>query len=108
MHRDLNTDIALSFRVILSLISLCGSYIEVTMPMSNSFYGYSLIVTFFMLFLHAWSQPTPYFYDKTCPNLQDIVRNEVQKAFNRQNRMAASFVRLHFHDCFVNVSLSIK
>ncbi|XP_030955663.1 peroxidase 59-like [Quercus lobata] len=72
------------------------------MTMSNSFYGYSLIVTFFMQLLHAWSQLTPNFYDKTCPNLQNIVRNEVQKAFNEENRMAASLLRLHFHDCFVN------
>nr|POE75891.1 peroxidase 59 [Quercus suber] len=55
-----------------------------------------------MLLLHAWSQLTPNFYDKTCPNLQNIVRNEVQKAFNKENRMAASLLRLHFHDCFVN------
>nr|XP_023880350.1 peroxidase 59-like isoform X2 [Quercus suber] len=72
------------------------------MTMSNSFYGYSLIMTFFMLLLHAWSQLTPNSYDKTCPNLQNIVRNEVQKAFNKENRMAASLLRLHFHDCFVN------
>uniref|UniRef100_A0A7N2KLI7 peroxidase n=1 Tax=Quercus lobata TaxID=97700 RepID=A0A7N2KLI7_QUELO len=72
------------------------------MTMSNSFYGYSLIMTFFMQLLHAWSQLTPNFYDKTCPNLQNIVRNEVQTAFNKENRMAASLLRLHFHDCFVN------
>ncbi|XP_075636050.1 peroxidase N-like [Castanea sativa] len=95
------TEIALSFRVFLSFDQLCEA-IEVSMTMSNSFYGYSFILTFFMLLLHAWSQLTPNFYDKTCPNLQNIVRNEVQKAFNKENRMAASLLRLHFHNCFVN------
>ncbi|XP_065627295.1 peroxidase 59 [Quercus suber] len=72
------------------------------MKKSNSFYGYSLIMAFFMLFLGARSQLTPYFYDRTCPNLLNIVRYEVEKAFFKEIRMAASLLRLHFHDCFVN------
>uniref|UniRef100_A0A2N9IP04 peroxidase n=1 Tax=Fagus sylvatica TaxID=28930 RepID=A0A2N9IP04_FAGSY len=75
------------------------------MMKSNSFCGYSLIITFFMLFLGArsTSQLTPNFYGKTCPNLFTVVKNEVQKAFDKENRMAASLLQLHFHDCFVNV-----
>ncbi|KAK7856262.1 peroxidase 59 [Quercus suber] len=72
------------------------------MEKSMSFYGYSLIMTFFMLFLGARSQLTPNFYERTCPKLLSIVRNEVQKAFNKEIRMAASLLWLHFHDCFVN------
>ena len=82
--------------------------IEVTMKKSNSFYGYSLIMAFFMLFLGARSQLTPYFYERTCPNLLNIVRYEVEKASFKEIRMAASLLWLHFHDCFVNVSLSIN
>ncbi|KAM3693053.1 hypothetical protein ACJW31_08G136300 [Castanea mollissima] len=71
-----------------------------------SFYGYSLIMTFFMfglfLFLGARSQLTPNFNESSCPKLLSIVRNEVQKAFNKEIRMAASLLQLHFHDCFVN------
>ncbi|GMY21125.1 peroxidase 59-like isoform X1 [Fagus crenata] len=48
------------------------------------------------------SRLTPKFYGKTCPNLFTVVKNEVQKAFDKENRMAASLLRLHFHDCFVN------
>ncbi|XP_075633912.1 peroxidase 59-like [Castanea sativa] len=72
------------------------------MEKANSFYGYSLIMTFFLLFLGVWSQLTPDFYESACPNLQDIVWYEVEKAFFEENRMAASLLRLHFHDCFVN------
>ncbi|KAG4942456.1 hypothetical protein JHK85_047102 [Glycine max] len=38
----------------------------------------------------------------SCPNLSKIVRREVQKALMNEIRMAASLLRLHFHDCFVN------
>nr|POE75893.1 peroxidase 59 [Quercus suber] len=58
-------------------------------------------MTFFLLFLGVWSQLTPDFYESACPNLQDIVWYEVEKAFFEENRMAASLLRLHFHDCFV-------
>lgn len=44
------------------------------------------------------------FYSTTCPNLLKIVRKEVQNAVKTETRMAASLLRLHFHDCFVNVS----
>ncbi|KAI5665906.1 hypothetical protein M9H77_15759 [Catharanthus roseus] len=42
------------------------------------------------------------FYDKTCPNLTKIVRYGVWSAIANDTRMAASLLRLHFHDCFVN------
>ncbi|GMY28938.1 peroxidase N-like [Fagus crenata] len=75
---------------------------EITMKKSNSFYGYSLILAFFMLFLVARSQLTTDFYNTTCPTLLTIVRKEVQNAIKTEMRMAASLLRLHFHDCFVN------
>ena len=81
--------------------------IKITMKKSNSFYGYSLILAFFMLFLAARSQLNTDFYNKLCPNLRTIVRTQVQNAIKVETRMAASLLRLHFHDCFVNVSSSI-
>lgn len=42
------------------------------------------------------------FYYGTCPNLEKIVRYGVWSAIANDTRMAASLVRLHFHDCFVN------
>jgi peroxidase len=42
------------------------------------------------------------FYYNSCPQIQDIVRSEIRKAVAAEARMAASLVRLHFHDCFVN------
>nr|CAD1834861.1 unnamed protein product [Ananas comosus var. bracteatus] len=43
----------------------------------------------------------PQFYDRTCPKAQEIVRSIVVKAHAQDPRMAASLLRLHFHDCFV-------
>ncbi|XP_021714589.1 peroxidase 72-like [Chenopodium quinoa] len=43
----------------------------------------------------------PQFYDHSCPQLQQIVKSIVAQAVARDRRMAASLLRLHFHDCFV-------
>ncbi|CAN1170993.1 Peroxidase 59 [Linum perenne] len=42
------------------------------------------------------------YYASTCPKLGQIVRREVMNAIKAETRMAASLLRLHFHDCFVN------
>ncbi|GFQ04926.1 peroxidase 72 [Phtheirospermum japonicum] len=41
------------------------------------------------------------FYNKTCPKAQEIVKSVVENAVKNNPRMAASLLRLHFHDCFV-------
>ena len=46
------------------------------------------------------------YYKETCPFVEDIVRRQVEIAVLRDPRMAASLLRLHFHDCFVLVYLS--
>lgn len=46
----------------------------------------------------------PQFYDHSCPKAQEIVKYIVAKAAAKETRMAASLLRLHFHDCFVKVS----
>ncbi|KAG7969806.1 hypothetical protein I3843_07G050100 [Carya illinoinensis] len=43
----------------------------------------------------------PQFYDHSCPNAQQIVKSIVAEAVAKEARMAASLLRLHFHDCFV-------
>ncbi|XP_058079537.1 peroxidase A2-like [Magnolia sinica] len=42
------------------------------------------------------------FYSTTCPNVSTIVRGVITNALQSDPRIAASLVRLHFHDCFVN------
>jgi len=43
----------------------------------------------------------PHYYAKSCPRAEQIVASVVQKAVMKETRMAASLLRLHFHDCFV-------
>ncbi|PIA52804.1 hypothetical protein AQUCO_01000578v1 [Aquilegia coerulea] len=43
----------------------------------------------------------PQFYEHSCPKAQEIIKSVVAKAVEEDARMAASLLRLHFHDCFV-------
>ncbi|XAR50803.1 Peroxidase [Bertholletia excelsa] len=60
-----------------------------------------LFITCLLVF-SAQGQLSPNFYGTSCPNLQTIVRNAMTQAVNKEPRMAASILRLFFHDCFVN------
>ncbi|GLJ28608.1 hypothetical protein SUGI_0563780 [Cryptomeria japonica] len=44
----------------------------------------------------------PDYYLCNCPEAEAIIFSGVQKAVAQEPRMAASLLRLHFHDCFVN------
>ncbi|CAN8231845.1 unnamed protein product [Cochlearia groenlandica] len=44
-------------------------------------------------------------YRNTCPEAESIVYSWVETTVLQDPRMAASLLRLHFHDCFVNASL---
>ncbi|KAJ6387790.1 hypothetical protein OIU77_026377 [Salix suchowensis] len=72
------------------------------MKRSSCYNGYSLFLTMLMLCVVSRSQLTTDFYSTTCPKLLQTVRKEVLKAIKSETRMAASLIRLHFHDCFVN------
>jgi len=47
------------------------------------------------------AQLSPTFYANTCPGAAAAIRTIVRNAVTAEKRMAASLVRLHFHDCFV-------
>lgn len=46
----------------------------------------------------------PEYYQFSCPQANDIVLSVLEKAIGKEPRMAASLLRLHFHDCFVQVA----
>jgi len=44
------------------------------------------------------------YYASKCPTVFDIVRKQMECSVLSEPRNAASVVRLHFHDCFIQVS----
>jgi peroxidase len=55
--------------------------------------------------LKADDELCPDYYSCTCPEASSIVEAEVRAAIDHETRIGASLLRLHFHDCFVNVSI---
>ncbi|KAL5578502.1 hypothetical protein UlMin_020201 [Ulmus minor] len=62
---------------------------------------YILATIFSSILVSGFSQLSPSFYDETCPNATSIVRGVIEEALQTDPRIAASLIRLHFHDCFV-------
>ncbi|XP_058110569.1 peroxidase P7-like [Magnolia sinica] len=58
----------------------------------------------FLLFLmgSSMAQLSTNYYSKSCPSVFSTVKSTVQSAISKEQRMGASLLRLHFHDCFVN------
>ncbi|WOL02080.1 hypothetical protein Cni_G10799 [Canna indica] len=60
------------------------------------------LVSAALLLCSAQGQLSPKFYARSCPRLEHIVRSTMAQAVRSEPRMAASILRLFFHDCFVN------
>ena len=43
------------------------------------------------------------FYQYTCPYAEVIVRDEIARIISHVPSLAGPLLRMHFHDCFVNV-----
>ncbi|KAJ6289849.1 hypothetical protein OIU78_025717 [Salix suchowensis] len=48
------------------------------------------------------------FYSKSCPNAEKIVQDYVNSHIHNAPSLAASILRMHFHDCFVRGGPSWK
>ena len=48
------------------------------------------------------------FYNTNCPQAEMIVGKTVAKYFLDDNSVPAALLRMHFHDCFVRVSLYLS
>ncbi|KAF8397147.1 hypothetical protein HHK36_016054 [Tetracentron sinense] len=63
----------------------------------------SLIIFYLsILFLSGMTsaQLTSNAYASSCPNALSTIKSAVNSAVSKENRMGASLLRLHFHDCF--------
>ncbi|CAK8576831.1 unnamed protein product [Lathyrus sativus] len=61
----------------------------------------SSLVTLLLLATICDAQLSSTFYDTTCPDALTTIRTAIRTAVSKERRMAASLIRLHFHDCFV-------
>nr|AFK49124.1 unknown [Lotus japonicus] len=67
-----------------------------------SFHFFLLVLVATARVLGADAELSTNFYSCSCPKLLPIVNNGVAKAIQKEARIGASLLRLHFHDCFVN------
>ncbi|OMO72644.1 Plant peroxidase [Corchorus olitorius] len=70
-------------------------------PLSSVASRATAIVTLLVLSSACQAKLNSTFYDKTCPKALRTIRTAVRAAIDKEKRMAASLLRLHFHDCFV-------
>ncbi|KAE8654738.1 Peroxidase 4 [Hibiscus syriacus] len=61
----------------------------------------AMVMLLALSFSACQGQLSPTFYAETCPDALSTIRTSVRSAIARERRMAASLIRLHFHDCFV-------
>lgn len=45
------------------------------------------------------------YYSMLCPFAEKMVRNTIDRALQRDPTLSAPILRMHFHDCFVQVVL---
>lgn len=65
----------------------------------------SLILALATVVATARAQLSPTFYASSCPAALVTINTAVRAAVVLDRRMAGSLLRLHFHDCFVQVQL---
>ncbi|KAL6541648.1 hypothetical protein OROGR_011134 [Orobanche gracilis] len=60
-----------------------------------------ILLVVFLISTSSAQQLSDKFYAKSCPKLLHTVKSAVKSAIDKERRMGASLLRLHFHDCFV-------
>lgn len=63
----------------------------------------SVLLIILVMVLPAKGQLKAGFYSSSCPKAEATVRSTVESYYNKDPTIAAGLLRLHFHDCFVQV-----
>lgn len=48
------------------------------------------------------------YYLMSCPFVEPVVKNVVNRALDNDPTLAAALIRMHFHDCFIQVQFSLS
>ncbi|KAI3993611.1 hypothetical protein MKX01_002624 [Papaver californicum] len=68
----------------------------------NGFFYFLVAIVLVSVAITSSDALSTTFYHKVCPKALSTIKKVVYDAVNREHRMGASLLRLHFHDCFVN------
>lgn len=63
----------------------------------------SFFLVILVMILPVQGQLKTLFYSSSCPKAEATIRSTVESYFNKDPTIAAGLLRLHFHDCFVQV-----
>lgn len=75
-------------------------------PKSKGAILVSILISLLSLnYMPCKAQLSTTFYDTTCPNALSTIQSSVSAAVSSNRRNAALLIRLHFHDCFVQVMI---
>ncbi|KAK7390244.1 hypothetical protein VNO78_25543 [Psophocarpus tetragonolobus] len=83
-------------------LSILVIQLWILMALSGYFFVIFYAFVFATLATSVFSQLSPNYYDYMCPNALSTIKSGVEAAVQKEYRMGASLLRLHFHDCFVN------
>ncbi|XXG85966.1 hypothetical protein AAC387_Pa11g0961 [Persea americana] len=72
------------------------------MASPSFFFFHALLMVAALATTASSKRLSPTFYDKICPKALPSIKKVVGDAIQKERRMGASLLRLHFHDCFVN------
>ncbi|PHT56437.1 Peroxidase 66 [Capsicum baccatum] len=70
------------------------------MSSSSTLILFSSLLIFSLIYSHGNALSSNY-YEKTCPQVEDIVTQVVTGASKRDQTVPAALLRMHFHDCFI-------
>ncbi|KAJ8570924.1 hypothetical protein K7X08_037896 [Anisodus acutangulus] len=71
--------------------------------MASSSFLFLHVLVMLSLASMAFADLSDDFYDDVCPEALPTIKRVVEDAVRQERRMGASLLRLHFHDCFVNL-----
>ena len=103
-HRTTQVQIKLDLASNFSLLIASAIALIWTMAFHSLRYNvFCFSILFSLLIALASAELSSDFYASTCPNALSTIKSAVKSAVAKEHRMGASLLRLHFHDCFVNV-----
>lgn len=71
----------------------------------NAWFLISILIVSVFSLGHALSSN---YYEKACPGVDFIVTNVVKNEVAKDKAVPAALLRMHFHDCFIRVRVTVS